>query len=90
MIFINALELINQCIEHNLLKEEDGKVFVYRNGTEKHKEGWYLTDKDILAKELMQDKEGQEILISALKEKNIEYTPTDFSWLSKFKFEVEE
>ena len=69
MNYINALKLINTCIEHNLLHEENGGVFVYRKATPKSKEGWYLTDKDILAKELMKDKNGQETLISALKEK---------------------
>lgn len=30
MIYINALELIDLCIEHSLLKEKNDKVFIYR------------------------------------------------------------
>ncbi|MDF2880247.1 MAG: hypothetical protein K0R54_804 [Clostridiaceae bacterium] len=86
MIYINAIELINLCIEHDILKEENGEVPVYRQGTPKSKEGWYLTDKDTLAKELMNDEDGQNMLISVLKEKNVEFKPShfDFELFDKF------
>jgi hypothetical protein len=75
MFYINALHLINVCIDNNILKEKDKKVLVYRSGTPTSAEGWYLVDKDILAKELMNDKDGQDVLIEALKEKNVEFVP---------------
>ena len=81
MYYINAVELINLCVEHNVLKEKDGAILVYRKGTSKSKEGLYLTEKDILAQELMKDEEGQKTLISELNKKNIEFTPTDYSWI---------
>lgn len=81
MIYINALELINACIENEILVEKDGGVFVYRNASANSKEGWYLDDKDILAKEIMADTEAQNALISALKEKGVEFIPTDYSWM---------
>lgn len=86
MIYINALELINACIENDILYEEKGYVFVLRDV----KEDLCPTDKDILAKELMNDEKGQQTLISALKKKNVEFTPKDYSWLSKDKEIFEE
>lgn len=81
MYYINALELINTCIQHDILKEKDGCVLVYRTASANSKEGWYLCDKDLVAKELMNDAEGQQILIDALKKKNVEFTPTDYAGL---------
>lgn len=81
MIYINALELINTCIKNGILVEKEGYVFVLRKG----KKDWCLTDKDILAKELMDDKKGQETLISALRNKNVKFTPTEYSWLATEK-----
>jgi hypothetical protein len=86
MIYINALELINACVKNDILVEEKGYVFVLRKG----KKGWCPTDKDLLAKELMKDEKGQKRLISALKEKNVEFTPKDYSWLNKEKEIFEE
>lgn len=83
MIYINALELINVCVENEILQEVNGGVPVYRKATPTHKEGWYLTDKDLLAKELMQDTTGQNILITELKRKGVEFTPTDYSWMNR-------
>lgn len=73
MRYIDALKLINVCIEHNILKEQDGCIFTYRNGTKTRKEGWYLTPKDILASELRSDIKGQEILLSTLKGMGINF-----------------
>lgn len=86
MIYINALELINACVENEILYEEKGYVFVLRKG----EKDLCPTDKDILAKELMKDEKGQQTLISALRKKNVEFTPTDYSWLSKDKEILEE
>lgn len=82
MIYINALELINVSVENNILKEKEGKIFVYRAGTPKSKAGWYLSEKDFVAKELMNNEKGQRLLISALKEKNVDFVPKDYSWMS--------
>lgn len=75
MIYINALELINACIENNILYEDRGYVLVARTGHQ----GLSPTDKDTLAKELMNDEKGQEILISELKKRNVEFIPTNYS-----------
>lgn len=82
MLYINALELINLAIQNDFLKEENGKVFVFRSKTSQSKEGWYLEDKDAVCKELMKDEKGQKVIIQALKDKGIDFVMTDYSWLS--------
>lgn len=85
MMYINSLNLINLCVKHNILKEKDGNIFVYRSKTETSKEGWYLEPKDMLAQELKDDKKGQETLISALKEKNIKFQPNTYIYKEESK-----
>jgi len=86
MLYINALELIDLSIKNNLLKEENGKVFVYRKGTFKNKEGIYLCEKDAITKELMNDIVGQNTFISALEK--IDFIPIDYSWLKSLKISI--
>lgn len=71
MKYIDSLNLINLCIKHNILNTVDKKVLVYRKKSKHFPEGWYATDKDLLAKELMKDEVGQNALISVLKNKNV-------------------
>lgn len=78
MIYINALNLINLCVKNKLLIEKDGKIFIYRNATLENEEGWYLDEKDFVAKELMNDEKSQRILIDALKKKNVNFIPKDY------------
>lgn len=84
MLYINALELINISVKNNLLDEIKGKIVLYIKGTSKNKAGWYLIEKDTAAKELMNDKENQKLLISLLKEKDVDFIPTDYSWLLSY------
>ena len=81
MKYINALELINLAVKNGMIKEKDGKIFICRKGTEKKKAGWYLEEKDLVAKELMKDENGQEIIISELKKRNINFVLTDYFWI---------
>ncbi|NMB10333.1 MAG: hypothetical protein GX982_06545 [Tissierellia bacterium] len=74
MLYINALELVYESINAGILKEEDNKVYVYRENA-----GWCLEDKDIVAKEIMNNKKAQNIIISALKKAGRDFTPTDYS-----------
>ena len=78
MKYINALNLLNLCVKHNILHEKDGGIFVYRNKGANSPEGWYLTDKDILSKELMNDARGQDALIDALNDKCIKFEAMEF------------
>lgn len=73
MYYINAMKLINLCVQNNILSEKDNKIFVYRNKGEQSEEGWYLEPKENLALELKNDKEGQEALILELKKKGINF-----------------
>lgn len=73
MKYIDCLNLINMSVQYDILKEQDGKVFVYRDAGTKFPEGWFLEDKYIVAKELMEDNFGQELLIDALKKQGINF-----------------
>lgn len=79
MFYIDALNLINLCIEHGILEqpEKDGYVLII------HKNGPVLWEKDLLAKKLMLDFDGQGILLSALEEKNIQFEPFNFGPLDE-------
>ena len=68
MRFIDALNLIELCVEHEVLAEIDGGIAVYRNGTETSPEGWYLERKEDVAQELMHDPEGITLLTAKLEE----------------------
>lgn len=72
MRYIDALNLINKCLECKILHMIEGGIPVYRKGTETSKEGWYLTDKEDLIQELMNDAVGQDTLTAALKDMNIQ------------------
>lgn len=76
MYYIDALKLLNICVEHKILHEDDGHIAVYKSGTPTHKEGWYLIPKDVLAQKLMRDEEGQTKLIEALNKANIKFEPS--------------
>lgn len=68
-LYINMLQLLNTAVENNILTEKDGKIFVFRNSDD---DGyWCLSDKDLIAKELMKDIEGQDIIKRSLEEKGV-------------------
>lgn len=73
MYFIDAYNLLTQCIEHGILTtQDDNLIFV------QHEKGPVLWDKSLLAQTLMHDEEGQKTLLSALKKKGIEFRYFDF------------
>lgn len=68
MNYIEALNLINLSISHNILKEYDKEhVYVYvSDKTAKNGSRLVIVTKDSLAKELKNDKLGQKLLKEAL------------------------
>lgn len=78
MKFIHALELIDLCVKNEILQDVNGVIPVYRERNADNKEGWYLIRKHDLAQELMRDVEGEKLLISSLKEKNVDFLPSVF------------
>lgn len=83
MNFYNCLLLISDCIKADLLTvnpEDPNEIFVYcLAGDEDHPEGWYRENIHEAARELMEDKDGQSFLLSALKEKTGEdFEPHEF------------
>lgn len=75
MYFIDALNIINLCVDHQILTTHEELVLV------QHENGPVLWDKSLLAQELMHDEEGQAVLLNTLKEKGVEHTPFDFTSL---------
>lgn len=64
--YIDAWNLIAECIKAGVLWEMDSHIFIVRET------GWYLEPKERIAKELMYDKKRSEILIKKLIEKKEE------------------
>ena len=81
MKYVEILSLINLSIRYGILREQDGKVFIYRNEGKNSHKGWFLESKDFLAQELMQDQRGQDMLIEALAKQGLE-----FKKMKDFKF----
>lgn len=71
MRFIDALNLIQLCVEQEILQTVDGQVAVYRNGTHRCPEGWYLMSDHDLAQKLMSDPKGINALTTELQKRNI-------------------
>lgn len=72
MYFIDALNLLSQCVEQAILTTYDDLILV------QHENGPVLWEKELLAQELMGDEEGQRVLLSALEEKGIAFRYFDF------------
>lgn len=75
MKYIDALKLINLCIENKLLNVVEGKVAIYRRKGKVKKEGWYLIEKEFLSQELMNDEYGIKYLTNKLKELGVNFIP---------------
>lgn len=76
MIYIEAKKLVDLAVQHHVLNTQDGGILVYRHaGSDpaKSPEGWYLEDPEDVYHEIMEDAEGQNALIAALKEKGIDF-----------------
>ena len=73
MRYTDCLTLINMSIKFGILKEEGEKVFIFRNEGKTIHKGWFLEDKHEVAKELMEDDIGQEVLIKALEREGFNF-----------------
>lgn len=74
--FHNCLRLIGECVNAKVVSldpENSNNVLVYRSAGEFVPEGWYSENAHTVAQELMEDVEGQQILLNALKEKGVEF-----------------
>lgn len=70
--FIDALRIIDLCIEHGILATQDDHVIVVHESGDR-----YLWPKDELARELMEDMDGQKVLLDEMEKRGIPYTPYD-------------
>lgn len=58
--YAEAALLIDKCVKEGILQEINSHIFIVRET------GWYLEPEDMVAKDLMYDKEGRDILMAAL------------------------
>lgn len=75
MFYINAKKLVELCLENNIFNLYEGNILLYRQGTDNSKEGWYATNIEDVIHVVRNDVYGQEHLITALKNKGINFTP---------------
>ncbi len=73
MYYIDALNLIKKCIEHDILKTKDDNVIVKRKNKTTLEESWFLESKEDLAQELMKNENGQSLLIEKLKTLGVDF-----------------
>ena len=73
MWYMEALRLVQICIEHDLLKTTKDGVLLYMAETKEKPEGWYLFSKEQVAHQLMEDDEGVYTLTNALADLGVEF-----------------
>lgn len=76
IIYIEAKKLVDLAVQHHVLSTHDNGILVYRyagSDPEQFPESWYLEDPEDVYHEIMEDAEGQNALIAALKEKGIDF-----------------
>ena len=87
--FYGSLKLIEACEQADVLQaspDDPNDILVYRMaGDDQHPEGWYAINAHTLAQELMNDTDGQRILLDALEEKGVEFK-TEPSYHKGFSF----
>lgn len=77
MLFIDALELLNTCIEHGVLRGKKNKYAdVYHEAGETMPEGWYRHDIQSLAQDISRQDEVILMLAGELQLKGIEFKPS--------------
>lgn len=76
MKMLNAVKLIDACIEHKIImrdpERKDNIIVWYANDID-YPDGWYSVNILTAAGELCYNFEGQTVLISSLKEKGIDF-----------------
>ena len=76
ILYIEAKKLVDLAVQHHVLSTHDNGILVYRyagSDPEQFPESWYLEDTEDVYHEIMEDAEGQNALIAALKEKGINF-----------------
>lgn len=76
MIYIEAKKLVDLAVQHHVLNTQDGGILIYRyagSDLEQFPAGWYQEDPEDVYRDIMEDVEGQNAIIAALKEKGIDF-----------------
>lgn len=90
MLYFDAKELIDLCLDHNILYgQKNDHVFIYHQASstdpKRYPEGWYKDDYEETIQDLMRDDIGIKTLLNALDKQNITFEPTlDIRLLDQF------
>lgn len=81
MIYFDAKELVDLCLQHNILQGEAGQwVAVYHEASqtqpEKYPKGWYKDDYELTIQSIMRDDDAINLLLQALSKKDILFVPS--------------
>lgn len=75
MWYMDAVRLVELCIEHEILKTAEGGVLLYITEMKEKPEGWYVFSKEQVAHQLMEDVDGIHTLTNALADLGVEFQP---------------
>lgn len=81
MIYFDAKELVDICLQHHILQGETGKwIAVYHEASqiqpEEYPKGWYKDDYELTIQSIMRDDDAITLLLQALSEKDILFVPS--------------
>lgn len=84
ILYVDAWELVECCLQNGIFtmisKNGESYIPIYRNGSEtdpeKYPEGWYLSTKDAVIYEVMNNENEYMVLIEQLKKKGISFYPS--------------
>lgn len=77
--YYQCLQLLEKCVKEKVIigdpaPERASNILIYRNKGTKQPEGWYSENIFTVASELVDDEDGQKIILAALSEMGIEFS----------------
>ena len=81
MIYFDAKELVDLCLQHHILQGETGKwIAIYHEASksypEQYPKGWYKDDYEITIQDLMRNDDAIKLLLQELSKKDILFVPS--------------
>lgn len=76
MTYFQCIKLLEACIKNGVLASDPdaaNRLLVYRGAGKTAPEGWYSEPVMMVAQELLDDHDGQQLLLKRLKEEGIEF-----------------
>lgn len=90
MYYILAKEIVEKCLENDLLQEINGSIPIWESALPsdpvRYPEGWVLYPKEDVIHMIMDDEEAQKELLNALMEKGISMAERQAFWDNMLKY----